>query len=1185
MKRMLINATQQEELRVALVDGQRLYDLDIESGSRIQKKANIYKGRITRVEPSLEAAFVDFGSERHGFLPLKEISREYYSGNTSGRPSIRDVIREGQEVIVQVDKEERGNKGAALTTLISLAGRYLVLMPNNPRAGGISRRIEGEERTQLREAMAQLDIPAEMGVIVRTAGLGRNAEELQWDLNYLLQVWNSVKTAVQGRPAPFLIYQESNVTIRAVRDYLRQDIGEVLVDNKKVYKEALDFISQVMPQYQNRVKLYNDDTPLFNRFQIESQIETAFQREVKLPSGGSIVIDPTEALVSIDINSARATRGGDIEETARNTNLEAAEEIARQLRLRDIGGLIVIDFIDMGSNKNQRDVENKMREALQMDRARVQLGRISRFGLLEMSRQRLRPSLEETSGIVCPRCNGQGTIRDIHSLSLSILRLVEEEALKERTTEIRAQVPVAVGTFLLNEKRDAISHIEKRSKTRVLIIPNTHMETPQFEVQRLRDDHVTEESLSSFELGTPVEETPKYLLEQAVQTNAPAPAPAAVRNITPAAMQAPRREKPIEKSSGLLRAIVKTFGSLFSAPEPVQSTGRSGQKTVRGQDSDNRRRNERDNERSVRKERRREERNTRNAQRQDRNDQRTAQRDPRDQRSEQRDTRYERDNRYDRDSRYDQRSEQRDTRYERDSRYERRSEREPRENRYDMRDESRYDYREPSRDQQRNQRQQDYRQQEPRQERQEQREDRRQSRRDRNEQADHDLRQSTRYDQRQEQRYERSEREPQESRYDDTYQEQREEREQRDNRYERRREERQRQEDYQDDFDPNRPTQQAQYDYAEEPEEKRRRPRSPQTRRRNNRPSQRDLPAEVETSSAQQHTGQTQPSQVAQQPHSRTAESAPAPAQTAPRKPRREQNPRSDAPVARAEQQSSTDSYTEMVREEPARADGGRTESKRSEPTRRSSTQEGRRREHSRREEPAVERVQQNSQPVAQEPASMDQEAVIPEVTVTTQPVVTQDLTVQEPAAPAVEKPAKPQQEKPVESIEQADESASAPQQRERRRRTRAANDPREIRRRQQEAEAATKAQQTITESNNASVAAESESVAAKPQQSQPTAQSATASQPQKSVAPAKKAYNPAQPASMAMPVSASAQIVTPVKMSTAAGQGMSTPIQEKPAALATPASETQVASESEESSGKTTATRESSLEDLPTQE
>ena len=390
MKRMLINATQQEELRVALVDGQRLYDLDIESGAREQKKANIYKGKITRVEPSLEAAFVDFGSERHGFLPLKEISREYFVSNPgSGRPSIKDVIREGQEIIVQVDKEERGNKGAALTTLISLAGRYLVLMPNNPRAGGISRRIEGEERTQLREALAQLDIPSEMGVIVRTAGLGRNAEDLQADLDYLLRVWSSVKSATENRAAPFLVYQESNVTIRAIRDYLRQDIGEVLIDNPAVHKEALEFIAQVMPQYQNRVKLYQDEIPLLNRFQIESQIETAFQREVKLPSGGSIVIDPTEALVSIDINSARATRGGDIEETARNTNLEAAEEIARQLRLRDIGGLIVIDFIDMSANKNQRDVENRMREALQMDRARVQLGRISRFGLLEMSRQRL----------------------------------------------------------------------------------------------------------------------------------------------------------------------------------------------------------------------------------------------------------------------------------------------------------------------------------------------------------------------------------------------------------------------------------------------------------------------------------------------------------------------------------------------------------------------------------------------------------------------------------------------------------------------------------------------------------------------------------------------------------------------------------------------------------------------------
>ncbi len=573
MKRMLINATQQEELRVALVDGQKLYDLDIESGAREQKKANIYKGRITRVEPSLEAAFVDFGSERHGFLPLKEISREYYSGNYSGgRPSIKDVIREGQEVIIQVDKEERGNKGAALTTLVSLAGRYLVLMPNNPRAGGISRRIEGEERTQLREAMAQLDIPSEMGVIVRTAGLGRGTEELQWDLDYLLKVWSSIKEATVDRPAPFLVYQESNVTIRAIRDYLRQDIGEVLIDNPAVHKEALNFISQVMPQYQNRIKQYQDTVPLFNRFQIESQIETAFQREVKLPSGGSIVIDPTEALVSIDINSARATRGGDIEETARNTNLEAAEEIARQLRLRDIGGLIVIDFIDMNSNKNQRDVENRMREALQMDRARVQLGRISRFGLLEMSRQRLRPSLEETSGIVCPRCNGQGTIRDIHSLSLSILRLVEEEALKERTSEIRAQVPVAVGTFLLNEKRPVISRIEKRSNVRVLVIPNPNLDTPHFEVQRLRDDHVGETPASSIEIST---ESSEAAPQEYLQDKAPQKASeAAVRNITPS-KPAPARKPSQEKakaaaeseSGGLLKAIARTFGSLFSAPE------------------------------------------------------------------------------------------------------------------------------------------------------------------------------------------------------------------------------------------------------------------------------------------------------------------------------------------------------------------------------------------------------------------------------------------------------------------------------------------------------------------------------------------------------------------------------------------------------------------------------------------
>ena len=491
MKRMLINATQREELRVALVDGQRLFDLDIESDSREQKKANIYKGRITRVEPSLEAAFVDYGAERHGFLPLKEISREYFSKQPERgqRPSIKDVVKEGTEVIVQVDKEERGNKGAALTTFVSLAGRYLVLMPNNPRAGGISRRIEGDERTQLKEALAGVNIPDQMGAIVRTAGIGRSSEELQWDLDYLLTLWDAITGSSKERTAPFLIYQESNVVIRAIRDYLRSDIGEVLIDDPTVYDQAQLFARQVMPSYESRIKLYKEQVPLFNRFQIETQIETAFEREVKLPSGGSIVIDPTEALVSIDINSARATRGGDIEETALNTNLEAADEIARQLRLRDIGGLIVIDFIDMTPIKHQREVENRLRDALKLDRARVQMGRISRFGLLEMSRQRLRPSLAESRGHVCPRCSGQGTIRDTESLALSILRLIEEESAKERTAQIRAILPVSVATFLLNEKRREVHAVELRHDVRVVIVPNPNMETPHYEVVRLRDDH------------------------------------------------------------------------------------------------------------------------------------------------------------------------------------------------------------------------------------------------------------------------------------------------------------------------------------------------------------------------------------------------------------------------------------------------------------------------------------------------------------------------------------------------------------------------------------------------------------------------------------------------------------------------------------------------------------------------
>ena len=501
MKKMLINATHAEETRVALVDGQRLYDLDIENRTRLQKKANIYVGKITRVEPSLEAAFVDFGAERHGFLPLKEIAQEYFyrkPRDADSKLSIRDVVREGTRLVVQVDKEERGAKGAALTTFISLAGRYMVLMPNNPRAGGISRRIEGEERADLREALNSLDIPDSMGVIIRTAGVARSAEELQWDLNYLLQLWEAIGAAGRENRSPVLLYQESNVIIRAVRDYLRDDVDQVLIDSPEAHQQAADFVRRVMPKYEPRIRRYEDSIPLFNRFQIESQIETAFQREVRLPSGGSIVIDPTEALVSIDINSARATKASNIEDTALRTNLEAADEIARQLRLRDMGGLIVIDFIDMLAARNQRAVENRMRDALSIDRARVQIGRISRFGLLEMSRQRLRPSLGETSAIVCPRCTGQGTIRDTKSLALSILRLLEEEAIKERSAEVRAIVPVDVAAYLLNEKRNALGEIETSARVRVLVIPNPNLETPHFEVQRLRDDEVDGQHQTSY---------------------------------------------------------------------------------------------------------------------------------------------------------------------------------------------------------------------------------------------------------------------------------------------------------------------------------------------------------------------------------------------------------------------------------------------------------------------------------------------------------------------------------------------------------------------------------------------------------------------------------------------------------------------------------------------------------------
>jgi ribonuclease E len=636
MKRMLINATQPEELRVALVDGQRLYDLDIESGAREQKKANIYRGKITRIEPSLEAAFVDFGADRHGFLPLKEISREYFVKEPDGRPSIKEVLKEGQEVIVQVDKEERGNKGAALTTFISLAGRFLVLMPNNPKAGGISRRIEGEERSQLKEAMNQLSVPDGMGLIVRTAGIGRSPEELQWDLDYLVQVWESITSEASKRPAPFLIYRESNVIIRAMRDYLRQDIGEVLIDSPEVHEQALAFIRQVMPSYQQKIKLYTDEVPLFSRFQIESQIETAYEREVKLPSGGSIVIDHTEALVSIDINSARATRGSDIEETALQTNLEAADEIARQLRLRDIGGLVVIDFIDMSPARNQREVENRMRDALKLDRARVQIGRISRFGLMEMSRQRLRPSLGETSGVVCPRCDGQGTIRDVRSLSLSIMRLIEEEAMKERSAQIRAILPVPVATYLLNEKRNVLADIERRQGVRVVLLPSPDMDTPHYDVQRLRDDHVDEEgsaSLSSFELSTDTEVgrepepsfgKPVQRAEAAVKTvihHEPAPAslqqeeaptPKAPAKAPAPAARAPARppavQQPVaESQTGVLGRLVKGLAKLLGGDEAPADSGKAP--AARGEESRTdqgaRKPAQRDDERSGRHQRQR----------------------------------------------------------------------------------------------------------------------------------------------------------------------------------------------------------------------------------------------------------------------------------------------------------------------------------------------------------------------------------------------------------------------------------------------------------------------------------------------------------------------------------------------------------------------------------------------------
>lgn len=590
MKRMLINATQKEELRVALVDGQRLYDLDIESPGHESKKANIYKGRITRIEPSLEAAFVDYGADRHGFLPLKEIAREYFPSGYSyqGRPNIKDVLKEGQEVIVQVDKEERGNKGAALTTFVSLAGSYLVLMPNNPRAGGISRRIEGEERSQLKEAMSGLELPQGMGLIVRTAGVGKSAEELEWDLKVLLNHWQAVKEAAAANPAPFLIHQESNVIARAIRDYLRRDIGEILIDSEKVFKRAQEHIKLVRPDFVSRIKFYDGEVPLFSHYQIESQIESAFQREVRLPSGGSIVIDPTEALTSIDINSARATKGSDIEETARQTNIEAAEEIARQLRLRDLGGLVVIDFIDMTPVRHQREVENMLRDSVRMDRARVQIGRISRFGLLEMSRQRLSPSLAEASHHICPRCKGTGVIRDNESLSLSILRLMEEEAMKENTAQVLGIVPVPVASYLLNEKRRSVQHIEKYHNVKVVVVPNDEMQTPHFDVVRVRGgEEMTDlsyqlpsqiDALKEAEAREePQQARPAKKREEPVLQGFAAPATPAPSTPTKAASAEASAKAP---TPGLFAKVSQFIAGLFSAPASDDTAGQTTQKAA-----------------------------------------------------------------------------------------------------------------------------------------------------------------------------------------------------------------------------------------------------------------------------------------------------------------------------------------------------------------------------------------------------------------------------------------------------------------------------------------------------------------------------------------------------------------------------------------------------------------------------
>ncbi|MBW3901442.1 Rne/Rng family ribonuclease [Neisseria meningitidis] len=594
MKRMLFNATQAEELRVAIVDGQNLLDLDIETLGKEQRKGNIYKGIITRIEPSLEACFVDYGTDRHGFLPFKEVSRSYFQDYEGGRARIQDVLKEGMEVIVQVEKDERGNKGAALTTFISLAGRYLVLMPNNPRGGGVSRRIEGEERQELKAAMAQLDIPNGMSIIARTAGIGRSAEELEWDLNYLKQLWQAIEEAGKAHHDPYLLFMESSLLIRAIRDYFRPDIGEILVDNQEVYDQVAEFMSYVMPGNIGRLKLYEDHTPLFSRFQIEHQIESAFSRSVSLPSGGAIVIDHTEALVSIDVNSARATRGADIEDTAFKTNMEAAEEVARQMRLRDLGGLVVIDFIDMENPKHQRDVENVLRDALKKDRARVQMGKLSRFGLLELSRQRLKPALGESSHVACPRCAGTGVIRGIESTALHVLRIIQEEAMKDNTGEVHAQVPVDVATFLLNEKRAELFAMEERLDVNVVLIPNIHLENPHYEINRIRIDDVEEDGEPSYKrVAEPEEdESAKPFGGEKAKAARPEPAVKGVRHTSPAPTAA--SEKKTSWWDSFKAWLKRIFGGSETQAAPAAETSEKRSTANRsGSRANNRRQNPR----------------------------------------------------------------------------------------------------------------------------------------------------------------------------------------------------------------------------------------------------------------------------------------------------------------------------------------------------------------------------------------------------------------------------------------------------------------------------------------------------------------------------------------------------------------------------------------------------------------